>query len=135
MYDRSSVGCSVPTDSDPDMDEALRRVREGGGSGGGNGRQFVVHPAPVSKGLDDNSDDACPLCGYWTCRCADNVFGVYADTVLGELEHGASLAEWAARRDALADMFAADVLTVDDLLSITFGVVDTVGALMGSTAA
>jgi len=23
----------------------------------------------LAQRLDDDSDDACPLCGYWTCRC------------------------------------------------------------------
>lgn len=41
------------TDSDPNMDEALRRVRTG----------------PQAQTFDDSADDACPLCGYWTCRC------------------------------------------------------------------
>ncbi|MFF7183279.1 hypothetical protein [Streptomyces sp. NPDC008121] len=26
-------------------------------------------PAPVMQPFDDDSDDACPLCGDWTCTC------------------------------------------------------------------
>ncbi|MFS8200501.1 hypothetical protein ACLVWQ_17665 (plasmid) [Streptomyces sp. CWNU-52B] len=27
-------------------------------------------PATAQK-IDDDSDDACPVCGYWTCQCAN----------------------------------------------------------------
>lgn len=26
-------------------------------------------PAPAAQPFDDDSDDACPLCGDWTCTC------------------------------------------------------------------
>lgn len=46
-------------DSDPDMDEALRRVR-----------RLLL---PVAQKMDDDSDDACPVCGNWTCTCGRQV--------------------------------------------------------------
>ncbi|WP_215456645.1 hypothetical protein [Streptomyces sp. ATCC 21386] len=29
----------------------------------------TITPTPLAQTLDDDSDDACPVCGYWTCRC------------------------------------------------------------------
>lgn len=43
---------AAATDSDPNMDEALRRAR-----------------APRQVATFDDGSDACPLCGYWACRC------------------------------------------------------------------
>lgn len=84
-------------DSDPDMDEALRRVRQEPPlprprSAAGRDRYETgvlfeleldilgIRPVALARavhadapwmgvGGDDGDDDSCPLCGYWTCRC------------------------------------------------------------------
>lgn len=32
---------------------------------------ITPHTAATAQTLDDDSDDACPVCGYWTCRCGN----------------------------------------------------------------
>lgn len=57
----------TPTDSDPDMDEALRRVRRQAAAVEEAFWRLVV---PLAQEMPDDSDDVCPICLNWTCRCA-----------------------------------------------------------------
>lgn len=37
-------------------------------------------PAQAQK-LDDDSDDACPICGFWTCRCGTGHYVAASEAV------------------------------------------------------
>jgi hypothetical protein len=29
----------------------------------------TLPPVPACQEMPDDGDDACPVCGYWSCRC------------------------------------------------------------------
>ena len=74
------VGQDSGQDSDPDMDEALRRVRNEPlprprPSGSTSGEASVLLALELDFLLTpdlydiDGESDGCPMCGHWTCMC------------------------------------------------------------------